>query len=220
MRVTLAFLLATTNLIDACLNTIYNNTKNAYKFVEIKGHNKDLKGLDFCPDEYANDKKKSHTLTPGEVVAFGGHYVPTYCIYKQDADGQWRNMLVVNQMECGPRGPEHKIFNLSDVLARKLPGDYQGVYKFTPHVTPEALHDESSHTDELKRIKNPYQVIINLRDEFVQKTQEVVHSLMRELKEARVQCGLEEPEEPIGPEVEDEDGEGCGDEECNLPYDY
>lgn len=215
----LSCLLVTNNIMHACLNTISNNTKHTYKIVEIKNDNKDVKNMIYCPKEYLEDEMKAHTILPGEEVSFGGHYVPTFCIYKEYPDGKWHNLMVVKQTRCGPRGPENKYLLMTDLLKRDLPGDYKPVYKFTLKKEPSELQDESTNTEALTSVKNEYQVILNLFDDLTQKVQEMMSRVLRAEAQCKAQNAPpadEQKDAEHTPTIgETEDGASC--ESCKLP---
>lgn len=232
-RVMLAFMFLGFVQVQACLNTISNNTKHTYKIVEIKDGgettitsqslpntigfllknifysivdifkkifskgdhktflerevtysksigNKDMKKQIFLPEEYLKDETKAHTIEPGEEVSFGGHYVPTFMIFKQYPDGKWHSLMVVKQLRCGPRGPENKYLLLTDLLSCKLPDDYRDVYRFTLKKELSEIVDESTNAKELSKVENRYQVVLNLIDDFTQKLQELLSQICDE----------------------------------------
>ncbi|MEX0849408.1 MAG: hypothetical protein WD055_04205 [Candidatus Dependentiae bacterium] len=220
ISLSLACLLAISNIMHACLNTISNNTENTYKIVEIKNENKDVKSMIFCPEEYLEDETKAHTITPGEEVSFGGHYVPTFVIYKQFLpDTRWHALLVVKQTRCGPRGPENKYLLMTDLLNRDLPGDYKPVYKFTLKKEPHEIEAESTNTKALTTITNQYQVILNLIDDLTQKIQETMSRQLRKESEYKRKLHPEavqtENDDDASLKGEVEDGVSC--ESCKVP---
>ena len=162
----------------ACRNTISNNTNETYKIAEIRQENKDLKKELYLPDNYLKDEQKAHTLKPGEEVSFGGHYLPTFAIFKEYPDKKWHSLLIVKQNECGPRGPENKYLLLTDLLKCKLPDDYNPVYTFVRRKIANELITESKNAPELTAVANPYQELQNILDEMVQKIQELMSRLI------------------------------------------
>jgi len=199
--------------VQACLNTISNNTKHTYKIVEIQEGNKDMKKQVFLPEEYLKDETKAHTIEPGEEVSFGGHYVPTFMIFKQYPDGKWHSLMVVKQLRCGPRGPENKYLLLTDLLNRTLPHDYKDVYKFTLKKEQGEITDESTNAHDLSKVENSYQVVLNLVDDFTQKLQEALSKLLQHERDQHQHDMMEidETKEDAIAEQENEtpDGAAC-----------
>ena len=203
--------------IQACRNTISNNTKEVYKIAEIRQENKDLKRELFLPETYLNDEQKAHTLQPGEEVSFGGHYLPTFAVFKQYPDQKWHSLLIVKQNECGPRGPENKYLLLTDLLKCKLPDDYNPVYTFTRRKAAQEIETESKNKTELTTVANPYQELQNILDETMQKIQELMSRLMDICPATNVDPASQPPViEKIGeiaPDATadaDDDGKTCG----------
>lgn len=177
-RLVLTILICSAANIAACRNTISNNTNETYKIAEIRQENKDLKKQLFLPDEYLNDEQKAHTLKPGEEVSFGGHYLPTFAIFKQYPDNKWHSLLIVKQNECGPRGPENKYLLLTDLLKCKLPDDYNPVYTFVRRKIAQELTAESKNGHELGIVTNPYQELQNILDDTAQKLHELMSGVI------------------------------------------
>lgn len=171
--------------LNACLNIISNNTKETFKLAEIKSDNPDLKQQIYLPEDYVKDEEKAHTLQPGDEIAFGGHYVPTWIIYKEYPDKKWHPLLHIKQLRCGPRGPENKYLLMTDLLKRKLPDDYQEVYKFTIKCDPAELNIASTNQQELTKVANPYQELLNIIDDFQQKVFELVAQIVNEKNECQ-----------------------------------
>lgn len=205
--------------LNACLNTISNNTGTTFKLAEVKAENADLKQQIFLPEEYVKDEEKAHTVQPGEKIAFGGHYVPTFIIYKEYPDKKWHPLLIVKQLRCGPRGPENKFLLMTDLLKRKLPDDYQPVYKFSIKCEPSELNIASTNEKELTKIANPYQEFNNLLDEFTQKMLELFDTVVKDKNECQASKKSIEPTQEnkeantSTPEASASEGESC--EMCN-----
>ncbi len=123
--------------INACRNTISNNTNTTFKIAEVKQENTDLKQQHILPDDYLKDEKRACTLRPGEEADFGGHYLPKYIIYKEyqannqstgsnksfynslkkffgfdhvEHNKQWRPLLYIKQTKCAPDGADPSRF--------------------------------------------------------------------------------------------------------------
>lgn len=225
--------------ISGCLNMISNNTSETFKLAEVKSDNADLKQQVYLPEDYVKDEEKAHTLQPGDEIAFGGHYVPTFIIYKEYPDKKWHPLVAVKQLRCGPRGPENKYLLITDLLKGKLPDDYQDVYKFTIKCDPSELNIASTNQKELTKVANPYQEFLNLLDDFNQKALELVGQIVndknecqRTIKGSSKTIELEEgkttdssaitsSEQPTKaseevPSEEAPDGESC--ERCKNPF--
>lgn len=187
---------------QACRNTISNNTNDTYKIAEIRQENKNLKQELYLPDDYLNDEQKAHTLKPGEEVSFGGHYLPTFAIFKEYPDKKWHLLVIVKQNECGPRGPENKYLLLTDVLKCELPDDYNPVYTFIRRKTPQELETESKNTKELTVVANPYQELQNILDEMTQKIMELMSKLIE--KCATERCAAQPDKEKVTESSTDE----------------
>lgn len=171
--------------VNACLNIISNNTSETFKLAEIKSDNPDLKQQIYLPEDYVKDEEKAHTLQPGDEIAFGGHYVPTWIIYKEYPDKKWHPLLHIKQLRCGPRGPENKYLLITDLLKRKLPDDYQDVYKFTIKCDPAELNIASTNQPELTKVANPYQELLNIIDDFQQKVFELFAQVVNDKNECQ-----------------------------------
>lgn len=174
--------LLTTGILKPCRNTISNNTNTVYKIAEIREGNKDLKKELYLPNEYLANEQKAHTLNPGEEVSFGGHYLPTFAVFKKYPDDKWHSLVVVKQNECGPRGPENKYLLITDVLRCKLPDDYNPVYTFARRKLPEEIEDVSKNKAELSAVGNPYQEIQNILDEATGKIMDEVSQILDQCK--------------------------------------
>ena len=205
-----------TGTTEACRNTISNNTNTVYKIAEIREGNKDLKKDLYLPNEYLKDEQKAHTLNPGEEVSFGGHYLPTFAVFKEYPDNKWHSLLVVKQNECGPRGPENKYLLLTDVLRCKLPDDYNPVYTFVRRKLPEEMEDVSKNKNELTKIANPYQELEAILDDATQKILELMSRLMETCPASKDAVQQPPVLEQIGENTSDEptngddDGKTCG----------
>lgn len=210
-----AALLVTGSTVQACRNTISNNTNAVYKVAEIRQENKDLKKELYLPADYLNDEQKAHTLNPGEEVSFGGHYLPTYAIFKEYPDNKWHSLLVIKQNECGPRGPENKYLLLTDLLRCKLPDDYNPVYTFVRRKIAHEIEAESKNNPELTKITNPYQELEAILDDTTQKILELMSKFMGTCsasKDAVQQPPVLEQIGEIAPDASatDDDGKTCG----------
>ena len=206
--------------VNSCRNTISNNTETTYKVAEIRQENRDLKRELYLPEEYLKDEQKAHTLKPGEEVDFGGHYLPTFAIFKEYPDGKWHSLLIVKQNECGPRGPENKYLLMTDLLRCKLPDDYDPVYTFVRRKLPQELFVESKNQKELTSVKNPYQELQNILDDAMQKIQELMSTLIDKCPVSS-KPNAEQPETSTARSAQDEakaekdvmegeDGKTCG----------
>lgn len=187
-------LLSLPMIMHSCLNTISNNTALTFKVAEVKNENADLKKQVYLPDEYLENEEKAHTLLPHEEVAFGGHYVPTFIIYKEYEQNnlkKWRPLMIVKQLRCGPRGPENKYLLMTDLLQQTLPNDYQDVYKFTPMVEPSELKVLSTNEKELTKVANPYQEFSNILDDARQKLQELWSRTLQVCPNVRIEPSKE-----------------------------
>ena len=171
--------------VNGCLNIISNNTKETFKLAEVKSDNSDLKQQVYLPEEYIKDEEKAHTLQPGDEITFGGHYVPTFIIYKEYPDKKWHPLLIVKQLRCGPRGPENKYLLITDLLKCKLPDDYQEVYKFTIKCDPSELNIASTNQENLAKIANPYQKLLNIIDDFQQQILELFGQVVNDKNECQ-----------------------------------
>lgn len=203
--------LGTAQVLEACRNTISNNTDQVYKIAEIRQDNKDLKRELYLPNDYLNDEMKAHTLQPGEEVSFGGHYLPTFAVFKKYPDEKWHSLVVVKQNECGPRGPENKYLLLTDVLRCKLPDDYNPVYTFTRRKNAEEIETISKNKIELTAVANPYQELQNILDDMTQKILELMSCLIEKCKAGQMEVEPTQAESPSDMEVEpaDDDGKTC-----------
>lgn len=204
--------------LNACLNMISNNTGTTFKLAEVKADNADLKKQILLPEEYVKDEEKAHTLQPGDEIAFGGHYVPTFIIYKEYSDKKWHPLMVVKQLRCGPRGPENKYLLMTDLLKRKLPDDYQEVYKFSIKCDPSELNVASTNEKELTKVANPYQELLNILDNSNQKILELFGQVVSDKNECQASKKSLEPtqetkEAVTTPEAPAQEGESC--EKCN-----
>lgn len=206
-----------TGALQACRNTISNNTNTVYKIAEIRQENKNLKQELYLPDDYLKDEQKAHTLKPGEEVSFGGHYLPSFAVFKEYPDNKWHSLLIVKQNECGPRGPENKYLLLTDILRCKLPDDYNPVYTFTRRRPAQEIEVESKNKIELTAIANPYQELQNILDDTMQKIYELMSRLMETCPVSKdttpqpavlEQIGTAAPDAAAAPEGED--GKTCG----------
>ncbi len=175
------FALSAVGSVQACLNTIKNDTQTIYKLVEIKEGNKDLKKEHQLPKELEKNEEIAKTLKPGEEVACGGHYVPTFMIYKKYPDGNWHAILLVKQTRCGPRGYEDKYLLMSDLLKRDLPGDYGDVYKFTLKKEASEIEPASAAPANPEGKKNAYQDTLIVLQEQQKKVLEIVSELVNEI---------------------------------------
>ncbi len=173
--------------INACRNTISNNTNITFKVAEIKQDNADLKQQHILPEEYEKEEQKACTLRPGEEADFGGHYLPKYIIYKESEDKQWRPLLYVKQTKCAPDGadpsrfPENKYLLMTDLLNRQLPDDYQEVYTFVVKAPLSELTAQSTNEKALSKIKNPYQELNVILDDMTQKILELFSNILKEI---------------------------------------
>lgn len=174
-------------VVNPCLNTIKNNTPHTYKIAEIKQDNLFLKNVIDLPDDYLEDEQKAHTLKPTESVSFGGHYLPTFAVFK-DYDGIWENILVVKQRECGPRGKEEKTLLLTDVLKGELPGDFQPSYKFTFKKNPATIAETSINQKMLSSNKNYYQLVSESCAKHEQELQEILSKILHKEKQVEEVC--------------------------------
>ncbi len=187
-KIDLLIVLFITMPINACRNTISNNTNITFKVAEIKQDNADLKQQLVLPNEYVKSEEKASTLRPGEETDFGGHYLPKFIIYKEYTDKKWHPLVYVKQVRCAPEGadpsrfPENKYLLITDLLKRQLPDDYQQVYSFTVKCEPSQLQAESTNEKTLSKIKNPYQELYRLIDDFTQKTQELFSKVLSDKK--------------------------------------
>jgi hypothetical protein len=170
-----------------CLNTITNNTSQTYKVAEIKQENLFLKHVIDLPSDYLEDEQKAHTLKSGESVSFGGHYLPTFAIFKE-YNGNWEMLLIVKQRECGPRGKEEKTLLITDLLKGELPGDYQPSYKFTFKKSPEIIAEKSIHTEELAKNKNYYQLVSERCDKHKEEMLEIISEFQHKEKRIEEVC--------------------------------
>ncbi len=205
--------------LNACRNTISNNCDTTFKIVEITQANTDLKQQHVLPDEYVTNEEKACTLKPGDEADFGGHYLPKYIIYKQYPDEKWRPLLYVKQTKCAPDGadasrfPENKYLLITDLLDRNLPHDYQEVYSFEVKAPLQDLSTSSSNEKTLHKIKNPYQELYVLIDDFTQKAQELFSEALKKQEQQKPQ--------PTENETSSDDTDGANEDEsckmCHVP---
>lgn len=182
-------------VIHPCLNIIKNNTERTYKIAEIKQENLFLKKVIDLPDDYLKDEQKAHTVAPGESVSFGGHYLPTFAIFKEYTTNEngkeskaWESILVVKQTKCGPRGKEEKTLLLTDVLKGQLPGDFQPSYKFDFKKSPETIVEISSNQKMLTSNANRYQLVSQIFAKFEEQIQEILSLQLHEEKVMEAIC--------------------------------
>lgn len=208
--------------VQACRNTISNNTNTIFKIAEVKQQNADLKQALILPDEYIKDEEKARTLKPGEETDFGGHYLPKFIIYKESENKAWKPILYVRQIRCAPEGsdpsrfPENKYLLMTDLLKCKLPDDYQEVYKFTIKCEPSELNVESSNKKTLTKLKNPYQELVVLLDEMTQKIQELFSMV---LEKADICTNANKPKNNIFYNNDDEEQEMATKKETTIKKD-